>query len=66
MKLTVNGEQKEVEGVRTVSDLLENMDIDPDRVAVEVNEDIVPGKKYQDFDLSPGSSVEIVTFVGGG
>jgi thiamine biosynthesis protein ThiS len=66
MELTVNGESRNVENVNTVSDLLEQMDLDPEQVAVEVDQNVVPGETYDEQDLDPGAEVEIVTFVGGG
>ncbi len=66
MELTVNGETRDVQNVRTVSDLLEDMDLDPEKVAVEVDQNVVPGEAYDEQELSSGSEVEIVTFVGGG
>lgn len=66
MELTVNGETRDVEDVRTVSDLLDDMDLDPEQVAVEVDKNVVPGESYDEQELESGSNVEIVTFVGGG
>jgi thiamine biosynthesis protein ThiS len=66
MELLVNGKRRTVEDIRTVSDLLEDMELDPDQVAVEVDESVVPGGDYEEFTLNPGAEVEIVTFVGGG
>ncbi len=66
MELTVNGDSKHVENVQTVSDLLEDMDLDPEQVAVEMNQNVVPGERYDEQDLEPGAEIEIVTFVGGG
>ena len=50
----------------TVSGLLEQVQVDPGRVAVERNLDIVPRKTYGKTALADGDRVEIVTFVGGG
>ncbi len=66
MDLLVNGERRTLEEVQTVSDLLENMELDPDQVAVEVDESVVPGDEYEEYPLKSGAEVEIVTFVGGG
>ncbi len=66
MKLTVNGEVRELPDGTTVAALLELLKISAERVAVEVNEEVVRRARYAEARLSPGDRVEIVTFVGGG
>lgn len=61
----VNGEMLEMDG-KTVNELLEAMETSSQRVAVELNEEIVPKARYGDTVLSDGDSVEVVRFVGGG
>jgi len=65
MKLTVNGEQKNVD-CTTLTGLLGILTIDPRRVAVELNLEIVPKNMYESTNLNDGDSLEIVHFVGGG
>jgi thiazole synthase len=50
----------------TVADLLHSLQLDPKRLAVEVNCDLVPRARHQERRLSAGDAVEIVTLVGGG
>ena len=64
--VTVNGNEHGVETGATVDDLLRDLDAAPQRVAVEVNRELVTRKKYQETMLHEGDTVEIVTFVGGG
>ena len=64
--VTVNGEARSVPAGCTVSRLLEILGLDPTRVAVERNLDVVPRRTYGEAALAPGDAVEIVTFVGGG
>ncbi len=66
MKLTVNGNITEHADNLSVEGLLTELDIEPGRVAVEVNLKIIKKDHYQDHLLSDGDSVEIVNFVGGG
>lgn len=66
MKLTLNGEISEFQDGTTVAGLLDNMRIEPARVAVEVNTEIVKKKDFQECVLRDGDAVEIVNFVGGG
>ena len=66
MTVTLNGEIKQIENGITVSGLLESLQIEPGRVAVEVNLKIIKKADYPSHQLNEGDSVEIVSFVGGG
>lgn len=65
MRINVNGEERETEA-GTVAALLAFLGIEPVRVAVEVNMDIIPKGEYGSTPLKEGDAVEIVQFVGGG
>jgi thiazole synthase len=66
VKLTVNGEPRLAPAESTVADLLRTLELDPQRVAVEVNRELVPRTQHDRRRLSDGDAVEIVTLVGGG
>ncbi len=66
MKLNLNGTLSEFQDVFTVDGLLQNLKIEPGRVAVEVNMAIIKKQDYEKVRLKEGDSVEIVNFVGGG
>jgi len=66
MRLTVNGEAKNFEAPLTVTGLLSQIGLDPAKVAVERNLEIVPKSTYADAALSDGDKLEIVHFIGGG
>ena len=66
MKLTINGEEKEFSATHTVTTLLEELQIRPGRVVVELNREIVPRDCYGTTALNEGDNLEIVHFVGGG
>jgi thiazole synthase len=66
LRLTVNGEKRAAAPGTTVSGLLTAMGVDPARVAVERNEDVVPRKTWAEASLADGDNIEIVAFVGGG
>ncbi len=66
MQVTINGEREAFEQEMSVADLLADRRIESRRVAVEINEDIVPRKTYADRLVRDGDRIEIVTFVGGG
>jgi thiazole synthase len=64
--LTINGEARDFPTPCNVAELLEALGHDPQRVAVEVNQDVVPRRCHPEHVLRPGDRVEIVTLVGGG
>ncbi len=66
MKLVINGEEKDVAGVANVAELIAQLGMKPDRVAVELNRDIVPRARWAGTALRDGDRLEIVHFVGGG
>ena len=61
----VNGEMLDVNG-KTITELLDSMDINVFHVAVELNEEIITKTEYSSTVLNDGDTVEIVRFVGGG
>lgn len=65
MRLKVNGEYRETQS-ETILELLKELDIIPERVAVEVNLNVIKKADYNNFRLKEGDVVEIVYFVGGG
>lgn len=66
MKLVINGEDRNLEGPLTLTKLVEQLGMKPDRVAVELNLDIVPREQWLGTQLAEGDRLEIVHFVGGG
>lgn len=65
MEITVNGDKTALEEMSVLS-FLQKIDIDPKRVAVELNLDILPKAEYESTMLKEGDQLEIVHFVGGG
>ena len=61
----INGEMLAKDGMN-VADVLAEMNINPQNVAVELNEEIVPKASYGSTGLSDGDVLEVVRFVGGG
>ena len=66
MKLIINGEERDVSNVANLSALVESLEMKADRVAVELNREIVQRGKWTDTPLREGDKLEIVHFVGGG
>lgn len=64
--ITVNGEQRDARPGSSVTDLLLEMGLDPGRVAIERNLEILSRPEWQKTSLQPGDRYEIVQFVGGG
>jgi thiazole synthase len=66
LRLTVNGELRKADPGTTVAALLRSMGVDPARVAVERNRDVVPRATWAEAGLADGDKIEIVAFIGGG
>lgn len=66
MRLTVNGEPQSFEGPLDVAGLVAALGLEPRKVAIERNREIVPKSVYAQTRLAEGDRIEIVTFVGGG
>ena len=66
MRLTVNGEPREIGEGATVADLVASLELNARKVAVERNLQIVPRSQYAATPLADGDRIEIVAFVGGG
>jgi thiamine biosynthesis protein ThiS len=66
MTLHLNGEQRNFPDGLTISALVAQLGMKPDRVAVELNLEIVPRARWEATTLKDGDKLEVVHFVGGG
>lgn len=66
IEIVLNGESQALPEGRTILDLLQQLDLDPARVAVELDRRIIKQALWGETLLSAGAHVEIVQFVGGG
>ncbi len=66
MNLVINGEDRAFSAAETLSALVEQLGMKSDRVAIELNRDIVPRDRWAQTPLKDGDRLEIVQFVGGG
>ncbi len=66
LQITVNGEPAAVANGETVADLLRRFNLAPERVAIELNAELVRRANFGATPLKAGDAVEIVTLVGGG
>jgi len=66
LKIVLNGAAREVPETATVSSLLEELGIKPERVAIEINLQIIDSLDFKITSFKAGDKVEIIGFVGGG
>jgi sulfur carrier protein len=66
IEIVLNGESLRVDPGLTVLSLLGQLGIDPERVAVEMNREIIRQPDWSRSTVDPGAQIEIVQFVGGG
>ena len=66
MTLTLNGEPKRFDGPAHLQALVASLGLDPRKVAVERNLEIVPRSLYAATPIAEGDRIEIVHFIGGG
>ena len=65
-KIQLNGDPYEINNGTNLIELLNKLKIQKNKVAIEVNGEIVESKKYQNLILNRNDKVEIVHFIGGG
>ncbi len=66
MRLLINGEDRSFDDVADVAGLVLALGLNPRKVAVERNLEIVPRSLYASTPIADGDRIEIVNFVGGG
>jgi thiamine biosynthesis protein ThiS len=66
MIIVLNGDRVDVAGPLTLSTLLDQLGVDPRRVAVEHNLNVIKRANYDTTEIQDGDQIEIVNFVGGG
>ena len=66
MNLIINGEDREFSSIQTLTELVAQLGMKADRVAVELNRELVRRDRWSQTKLSEGDKLEIVHFVGGG
>ncbi|MDY6922056.1 MAG: sulfur carrier protein ThiS [Pseudomonadota bacterium] len=66
MQVRVNGEAQELAAGTTIAGLLEQLELQGRRLAVERNEEIVPRAQHASTELQAGDELEIVHAIGGG
>jgi sulfur carrier protein len=66
MNIVLNGEQRGLDDALTLGGLIERLELGGKRLAVEVNEEVVPRSLHGEYRLHDGDRVEIVHAIGGG
>ena len=66
MLITLNGQPCDVNLQSTIVDLLAHLQLQDQRLAVEVNQEVITRSEHSHFQLSEGDQVEIIQAVGGG
>ncbi len=66
MQIYVNGEEKQIPEATDMAALIEQLQLTGQRIAVEVNEELVPRSTFAGHQLNAADRVEIIHAVGGG
>ena len=66
IKITLNGEDKFIAEKTSIQNLLEELELDVKKIAIEKNYEIIMPEEFGDSVLSEGDRIEIVHFIGGG
>lgn len=66
MTILLNGERHPLSRAMTVRELLDELELPPERVAVELNRRILKRADFDRVQVADGDELEVVTFVGGG
>lgn len=66
VRIEINGEGREVDEGATVAALVRLLGLAPERLAVELNREVVRRSRWEETALGEGDKIEIVHFVGGG
>lgn len=66
MKILLNGQEKPMSDAATIDDLICSLGLQQRRIAVEVNQEIVPRSLHKDYVIKDADRVEVVSAIGGG
>jgi thiamine biosynthesis protein ThiS len=66
MQVTINGEKRELSESATIIEMLENLALPAERIAIELNREVVRKRDWSSVKLNDTDKIEIIHFVGGG
>lgn len=64
--MIVNGENMKLGNKRVVNDLITELNLNSERIVVEIDKEIIPKEDFQKRELKEGNIIEVISFVGGG
>ncbi len=66
MKVFINGEKRHIPNEVNLSELLKNLSLPSERIAIELNKEVVRKKDWENVRVADADKIEIIHFVGGG
>ncbi len=66
MIVKINGKKKDIESEISILNFLKSKEVDPKKVVIELNKEIIKTENYNNIVLKPNDEMEILSFVGGG
>ena len=66
MQVLINGETRKIENELNLRELLEKLELPTERIAIELNKDVIRKKDWETIKISESDKIEIIHFVGGG
>jgi sulfur carrier protein len=66
INIVLNGENKQVEAGMFLSNLLLSLNLSADKIAVEINKNVVRKKDWDSININDADKIEVIHFVGGG
>lgn len=64
--MMVNGKKMNLADKENLIDLIEELNLDADKIVVEIDKEIIPREQFDDYQLKESNTVEVISFVGGG
>jgi sulfur carrier protein len=64
--MIVNGEKMELGNKKVVNDLIEELNLNHERIVIEIDKEIIPKENFDNHELNESNIVEVISFVGGG
>ena len=66
IEVKINGEKREIANKLSLTELLENLSLPTERLAIELNKEVIRKKQWNETFVAPNDVIEIIHFVGGG
>ncbi len=66
MRVLINGETRNIESELNLRELLEKLELPTERIAIELNKDVIRKKDWETVKIADADKIEIIHFVGGG